>query len=176
MKKILSVFLLLTLLLTAFAGCKAGETPETTVPSPLADPTEPSEVEFSKKGLKITLPADFEDCTDRPAGQGYAFLYAGPSSGVCGMEEDKDQLPGEVTDLASYAAFRAELDESEAAQKDGIWYSVREDLSSNEPQTYISAYFEGDDCYWIVEAYSPSRVYQEDPEILWSYVTAVTFE
>lgn len=176
MKKILSVFLLLTLLLTAFAGCKAGETPETTAPSPLADPTEPSELEFSKKGLKITLPGDFEDCTDRPAGQGYTFLYAGPSSGVSGKEEAKDQLPGDVTDLASYAAFRAEQYEAQAAQKDGIWYSVREDLSSNEPQTYISAYFEGDDCYWIVEAYSPSRDYLDDPGILWSYVTSVTFE
>ena len=176
MKKILSVFLLLTLLLTAFVGCKAEDTPETTAPSPLVDPTEPSAVEFSKKGLKITLPADFEDCTDRPAGRGYTFLYAGPSSGVSGMEEAKDLLPGEVTDLASYATFRAERYEVQAAQKDGIWYSVREDLSSNEPQTYISAYFEGDDCYWIVEAYTPSRVYQDDPEILWSYVTAVTFE
>ena len=176
MKKILSVFLLLALLLTAFAGCKAGETPETTAPSPLADPTEPGEQVFTKNGLKIQLPDFFTDYSDLPIGQGYSFLYAGPYNGVEGIEEKKADMPESVTDLASYAAHQQAIYGGELTQKDGIWTLVYQDPTQNETQTYVCAFYETDAGYWSVKAYCPEDVYATYEADLWSYVTAVTFE
>lgn len=174
MKKLLSIMLAVMLLCGVFTGCNSAD--EETLPATVPEATEPEEKEFLKNGIQLTLPGDFSDYSDYPIGQAYTFLYAGPSDGVYGMEDSKASLPETVTDLASYAAYQATLLGGEAVQKDGVWTLTYEDLTRNEPETNLCAFYEGNDCYWTVTAYCPSRSYEENQEIMWGYVTAVTFE
>ena len=175
MKKIFAVLMVAMLLCGLFAGCN-NSADEETLPATIPEATEPEEKEFLKNGIKFTLPGNFEDYSQAPAGQEYTFLYAGPYNGVYGTEDSKASLPESVKDLASYAAHQATALGGEAVQKDGIWTLTYEDLTKNEPQMFVCAFYEGQDCYWTVTAYCPSQCYEEDQEIMWGYVTAVTFE
>ena len=171
--RILSVLFLVSILLV---GCKkpappaANPTVPTTVPA-----TEPPKVDFQRAGITLALPENFIDYSDYPMNQGYEFWYAGDYVGIFAIQESKDTIDESVTNLESYCAYQATVLGGEAAQNAGIWTFSYEDLTQNEPQTFICAVYETKDAYWMVKSYCPSDLYETHKEAMLSYVTAATF-
>lgn len=178
MKKLISVLLVVLVLSVSFAGCKsetADVTPTTTSLSPFHNPTEPSVPTEPVETLNLPIPEGFSNAAGSPAAEGYAFLYSGPIMGITGKKISKESLPETVTDIASFAAFEANRNCLEAVQKDGFWSFIDIDDEQNEPQIYLSVCYEGAENYWVVTIYSPDRVYEDNKEIMWDYITCGKF-
>lgn len=172
---ILSVLFLISILLV---GCKKPDTPtenpsvptQTTVPA-----TEPPRQSFERAGISLELPENFRDYSEYPMSQEYEFLYASDFVGIFAIQESKDTVNEAVTTLETYCTYQASVLSGEAAQNAGIWTITYQDLTQNEPQTYICAVYETEDAYWTVKSYCPSDLYETYKEAMLSYVTAVTF-
>ena len=168
---LLSVLLLLSVFL---CSCKQDKkdtmtpTAVSTIPQ-ASEPTEP--VHFDTEEVSFVLPGDFTDFTDSPFGQRYDFAYACDFVGVVGISQEKNQ----EADLAAYAAAYAAEKGSEAVQKDGFWSVTYEDLTQNEPQTFVCAFYETENKYWTVESYCPSILFENYAEDMWSYVISAKF-
>ena len=156
MKKTLKILTVLTVLCLLFAGCKEKS----------------AKRNFEKKGLQIAFPEDFVDYSETTLAQNYDFLFAGDFIGVLGVSEEKSALPDDVTDLKSCAVYMAESHGTQMEEKDGFYTFTYEDLEINEPQMYISVVLEAADYYWIVSAYCPSDIYNENAAQMWAYITA----
>lgn len=181
--KYISIIALLLTVCFLFAGCKdgkqKGKNPLEQVPTlhgSLSVETEPQEVTFTHSGVTVTLPGNFQDYTELPLGEQYTFLYAEPFVGLIGIEDIKEDLDDNITSLEAYAAYQASVFGGEAVEKDGLWTLVYEDLTQNEPQKMVCAFYETEQAYWMIQAYCTSDTFETHEEAMWSYVKAPTFE
>ena len=180
--KYISIIAVLLAMCLLFVGCKnsdQGSEPSQQVPTdPNGVPveTEPQELTFSYNGATVTLPGTFVDYTLMPLAADYTFLYAEAMVGLAGIEDLKEEVDPSVTSLETYAAYRANLVGGEAVQQDGLWTLTYEDLTQNEPQMLVCAFYETERGYWIIQSYCTSDVFENHQADMWNYVKAVTFE
>ncbi len=176
--KYIRIFTVLLAIGLLFAGCKKNDESKSNYPqiSPDQIGIASTDNTFSHNGVSMTLPSSFSDYTDLPIGQEYSFLYGASTVGISGLEVSKDTVSEEITSLELYAADYANQMSGEATQKDGIWSVQYEDLSQNEPQTYICALYETENAYWIISGYCPSQVFEDYGQDMWVSIASAVFE
>ena len=180
--KYISILAVIVTMCLLFVGCgKNGNTQNPGTPvqndsSNGAVEAEPQENIFRYNGAQMVLPADFSDYTLSPIASDYTFLYADAMKGIIGIEDMKEDIDPNVTSLESYAAYQAEKYDAEAVQTEGLWTLVYEDLTQNEPQMFICAFYETEDAYWTVKSYCTTDMFETFEAEMWDYVKSVTFE
>ncbi len=173
MKKVLCLFLIICLMSCVFAGCNNAD--DGTPPAGPGNPTEPTTKQFTKNNLTIELPGNFTDQSQFAYAKNYTFLYAGPHTGVQGIEYAKSSLPETVKDLKGFARYHAEEKGVQAEQKGNLWtMTYVDEVTDPDPERYVCGFYEGSESYWIVRAYCREDVYETYEADLWAYIAAAT--
>lgn len=151
MKRIVLLCLCLLLSVGLFAGC-GDEFPEGKT------------LHFSD--MQLTLPGDFIDLSKEGISADADFLYGRKTLIVKGAAEDKSKLQ-EMT-LEQYTALVIsgnKLETTPVAYGKGYQFTYEKPVGE-EPYTYVTATFEGNNNFWLFQFYCPSKDLQENqPEI-----------
>ena len=155
MKKLIAIFLLLSLLLTA-CGHEA------------ADPS------YSFGDLSIQIPEDFVNLSEEEYAQGLDFVFGLDPIAVNGIREEKAafQAYGLELDLPSYGKFLMMSNNvsGELKEKDGIHTFSYE--SSNF--TYVVTLYETEEAFWTVQAYCATEDFPKAEKDMWKILSSVT--
>ena len=157
MKKILSLALVLVMLLGVLTGCSK---------------------EFTKEGLTISLTPSFTDQTDAGYTTDATFLYVSPSCAVIGTRDDRaslEALVGPLT-LESYGSLIIDLNGTNSilSQVDGLYIFDYEATTEGLSYTYLSAVYESDDAFWLVQVYCGTEKYESQYDTMLGYLKSVT--
>ena len=159
MKKILCLALATVLLLALFAGCSTGK-------------------QFTKEGLTITLSPSFTDETDSGYTPDATFFYTSRSCAVIGTRDDRaslEALVGPLT-LEGYGSLIIDLNgtNSVLSQVDGMYIFDYEATTEGLSYTYLSAVYESDDAFWLVQVYCGTEKYESQYDTMLGYLKSVT--
>ena len=188
MKRLLALVLTLTVCLS-FAGCgegleqlgqQLGEMGQLMGDAMDGVQNPDQEKTFTNNGATLTLNTSFLDFTktEKNAGE-YAFLYANDSIGILAIEENKQDLFAEFSemDVQGYADLIAQLYTLgvTAEQKDGFWTYTYETTTDDVSQTFLCVFHETETAFWNIQSYCETELYAENQEAMWKYLTSATF-
>lgn len=158
--KIISVFIILSVIISIFAGCTAAEKT------------------FSKDGLSITLTEDFIEQEIEP----FTATYATSKYFVSTLKEDFSVFEqAEIsTDISEneYAKIVMENNkiEGEPKETDGIITFSYENDDSGEAFSYLTTVKKGTNAFWVIQLACKSDIYEENKEQLLTWAKTITVE
>ena len=155
MKKLIAIFLLLSLLLTA-CGHEA------------ADPS------YNFNDLSIQIPADFVNLSGEEFAEGLDFVFGLDPIAVNGIREEKAAFEayGLELDLPSYGKFLMMSNNvsGELKEKDGIQTFSYE----SGDFTYVVTLYETEEAFWTVQAYCATEDFPKAEKDMWKILSSVT--
>ena len=160
MKKSIKVIVALLLVCALFAGCGV-----------LCDQ------ERTCEDLTITIPGHFLDMSDQDYAKGMNFLYGFNDIAVVGIRETKESLAFYDADLTleEYGALVMQGNglDGDMELKEGLYTFEYEASNAGQTFTYLGAVFEGEEAFWIVQAYCLSDEYEQHQADMMKWLKSV---
>ena len=133
-----------------------------------------------KDGITLTLGSDFTDVSQDAYAAGMDFLFNGETMAVGGIREKKadfqEKFPGLT--LEQYAALAVSLLKLEGEPKPwargySLTYTAE---TTGQEYTYLVAFMESNDSFWMLQAYCPTSFYPKNEEIMWDIFSSAAFD
>lgn len=162
MKRLFSLFLLLTLCAGLLCGCTDGYQT------------------IEKNGLTLRLPGYFEDKSSEDYASGQDFLYSYGGMGFLGIRENRSDFPegyGNM-DLEAYGNFVIYGNElpCQLTKREGFYTFTYEKDAPEGKLTYVAIVLENKDAFWTVQAYCLSEFYPENASLIWKCLTSAKLQ
>ena len=158
MKRLFSLFLLLTFCGVLFCGCLDNYRA------------------FERNGLSLRLPGYFEDKSGESYAREQDFLYSYGGMGFLGIREKRSDFPAgyENMGLEAYGNFVIYGNQlpCELTKRDGFYTFTYEKDAPEGRLTYVAIVLEDKDAFWTVQAYCLSEFYPENASLIWKCLTS----
>ena len=132
---------------------------------------------FTNAGVTMTLTTKFLDFTSTT--EEYDFMYASEDFALFGVQDPKADLAdfGELN-AKSYGELISELYVLDTAveEKDGKYTLSYEVEDEDGKLTFVCLFLETEDAFWLIQASSPSDLYEANKDQLWTWLSSATVQ